>query len=285
MRVDTHQHFWRYTPEQYPWIDASMSVLRRDFLPEELKVELTRAGVDGSIAVQAQHSLEETRWLLDLAEREPMILGVIGWVDLRSADVKLQLNQLAQSPKLLGIRHIVQAEPDDHFLLQPEFLRGVSVLEEFGLSYDILIYPRHLPIATEFVKHFPRQRFVLDHLAKPFIKKRQLQPWESDIRALAENSNVFCKLSGMVTESDWRIWMPSDVFPYVDVMFDAFGPERLMIGSDWPVCTLAGSYAQVMNIVLNYLERFPDTIRDAVLGGNAEKFWNLNSRLRNSAEV
>ncbi|HKW17027.1 MAG TPA: amidohydrolase family protein [Terriglobales bacterium] len=278
MRIDSHQHFWRYSPHEYGWIDDSMQSLRRDFLPEDLRPELKQAGFDGAIAVQAQHMLEETRWLLQLAAGVPEIAGVIGWVDLRAEDVRSHLSEFAVDPKFLGVRHVVQAEPDDRFLLRPEFLRGVSALEEFGLTYDILIYTKHLPVAAEFVARFPRQRFVLDHMAKPPIKAQQLQPWESGIRALAQFDNVLCKVSGLVTEADWKAWKPEHIVPYLDVAFDAFGPERLMIGSDWPVCTVAGSYSRTMDFVLNYLNRFPGAMRDAVLGQNAEKLWNLTAR-------
>jgi L-fuconolactonase len=278
MRIDSHQHFWRYNPQEYEWIDETMRPLRRDFLPADLRPELQRAGFDGSIAVQARQTLEETRWLLQLAEGDPAICGVIAWVDLRSPNVRSQLAEFAKNRKLVGVRHIVQSEPDGRFLLQPEFLRGIAVLEEFDLSYDVLIYPRHLPVAAEFVQRFPRQRFVLDHLAKPEIKNHQLQPWESGIRKLAKFSNIFCKLSGLVTEADWKTWKPEHMKPYLDVAFDAFGHERLMIGSDWPVCTVAGSYAKVMAVIQQYLSHFSDGVRDAALGGNAEKFWKLGIR-------
>jgi len=278
MRIDAHQHFWHYNPDEYAWIDDSMARLRRDFLPEDLGPELQRAEFNGSIAVQAQQTIEETRWLLSLAEASSFILGVIGWVDLRSADVRLQLAELANNPKLLGVRHVVQSEPDDRFLLQADFLRGISALEEFGLTYDILIYPRHLPIAAEFVGRFPRQRFVLDHLAKPAIKTGEIRSWKTGLSELARFPNVFCKLSGLVTEADWMNWKPEQMKPYLDIAFECFGPERLMIGSDWPVCTVAASYLQVMNLVINYLEGHPDHVREAVLGGNAQKFWNLRSR-------
>ena len=269
------QHFWRYTPDEYGWIDDSMSGLRRDFLPEHLEPELKRAGFDGSIAVQARQTLEETRWLLDLATSSPFILGVIGWVDLRASNVQTQLARFAGNPKLLGIRHVVQSEPDERFLLQPEFLRGISALAEFDLTYDLLIYPRHLSVAAEFVRRFPRQRFALDHLAKPLIKTGTLQPWDADIRKLAQFPNVFCKLSGLITEADWKTWKPEHIAPYLDVALECFGPDRLMIGSDWPVCTVAGSYAQVMNLVLDSFSKYPEDLRNAVLGGNAEKFWRL----------
>ncbi len=278
MRIDAHQHFWRYNPDEYAWIDESMALLQRDFLPADLESELRRIGFDGSIAVQARQTIEETRWLLQLAESSSSILGVIGWADLRSADVHSQLAELARNPKLLGVRHIVQGEPDDRFMLRPDFLRGISSLEEFGLTYDILIYPRHLPVAAEFVAGFSRQRFVLDHLAKPLIKAGEIQSWESGIRDLARFPNVFCKLSGLVTEADWKNWKPDQMKPYLDIVFDCFGPDRLMIGSDWPVCTVAASYPLVMNLVIGYLQGRPDDVHEAVLGGTAQKFWNLSSR-------
>ena len=278
MRIDAHQHFWRYNADEYGWIDDSMAGLRRDFLPADLKRELEAAGFDGAVAVQARQTLEETRWLLELAASSTHVLGVVGWVDLRSSNVRSQLAEFAGSPKFLGVRHIVQSESDDRFLLQPEFLRGIAALEEFDLTYDILIYPRHLPVAAEFVKRFPRQRFVLDHVAKPLIKSGSLQPWQSGIRELAQNTNVFCKLSGLVTEADWKNWKSSDFEPYLDVALECFGKDRLMIGSDWPVCTVAASYSQVMNLVMEYLKKYPAEVRNAVLGKNAEQFWKLDRR-------
>jgi L-fuconolactonase len=280
MRIDAHQHFWRYKRDEYGWIDDSMRALRRDFFPDNLRPEIERAGFDGSIAVQTRQNLEETRWLLQLAERNPTILGVIGWVDLRSPNVRSELAEFAENPKLLGVRHIVQSEPDQRFLLQPEFLRGVSALAGFELTYDILIYPRHLSAAAEFVERFPEQRFVLDHMAKPPIRSRQLQPWESDLRALAKFRNVVCKISGLVTEAEWSSWKAEDIIPYLDVAFDAFGADRLIFGSDWPVCTVAASYTQVVELVQNYLSGFSIEVRDAVFGGNAERFWKLGARER-----
>jgi L-fuconolactonase len=278
MRIDAHQHFWRYNADEYDWIDDSMAGLRRDFLPEDLKTELQGAGFDGAVAVQTRQTLEETRWLLELAGSFPHVLGVVGWVDLRSPDVRSQLAKFAGNPKFLGVRHIVQSESNDRFLLQPEFLQGIAALEEFDLTYDILIYPKHLPVVAEFVKRFPRQRFVLDHLAKPQIKSGSLNSWDAGIRVLAENRNVFCKLSGLVTEADWENWKPSDFESYLDVALESFGSDRLMIGSDWPVCTVAGSYSQVMNLVMDYLSRYPDDVREAILGGNATTFWKLKRR-------
>jgi L-fuconolactonase len=275
MHIDAHQHFWIYNPAEYDWIDDSMAALRRDFLPEDLKPEMESAGFDGSVAVQVRQTLEETRWLLELAERSPSIRGVVGWVDLRSPDVRSQLKALAQNPKLVGVRHIVQSEPDDRFLLQPEFLRGVSVLEEFDLAYDILIYTKHLPLAAEFVERFPRQRFVLDHMAKPPIRTGKMGSWAEGIKRLAEFPNVFCKLSGLVTEADWQHWRPGQIVPFLDVAFASFGPDRLMIGSDWPVCLVAASYTRALQVVKTYLLAQKPECRDAVLGGNAQRFWRL----------
>lgn len=275
MRIDAHQHFWRYHPEQYDWIDESMSVLRRDFLPADLKPELRAIGFDLCVAVQARQSLEETRWLLALASESAFIAGVVGWVDLRAENVRDQLAEVSKNPKLLGIRHIVQAESDDRFLLRPDFLRGIAALEEFNLAYDILIYPRHLPLAIEFVQRFPKQPFVLDHLAKPFIKAQAVEPWASHMRELAKFPNVFCKLSGMVTEANWKSWQPADFEPYLGVALESFGPERLMIGSDWPVCNVAGSYRQVMTLVIDFLEKYPKHVLASILGLTAQRFWQL----------
>jgi len=278
MRIDAHQHFWVYDQSEYAWIDDSMASLRRDFLPNDLKIELGRKGFQGSVAVQARQTLEETRWLLELATDASFILGVVGWVDLRSSNVRSQLEAFAGNPKLVGIRHIAQSEPNDRFLLQPEFLQGISLLEEFDLAYDILIYPKHLPVAAEFVRRFPRQRFVLDHLAKPPIKSGSLRPWERGMRELGTLPNVFCKLSGLVTEADWQNWKPEHIVPYMDVAFETFGPRRLMIGSDWPVCTLAASYTRAIDLVESYLSQHATEVQDAALGENAQQFWKLGTR-------
>jgi len=277
MHIDAHQHFWNYDPREYQWIDETMTPLRRDFLPPDLQDELEREGFQGSVAVQVRQSLQETRWLLELAAQSPFILGVVGWVELRSPQAGAHLKQLAHNPRLVGIRHIVQSEPDDRFLLQPDFLRGISLLAEFDLAYDILIYPKHLTVAAEFVRRFPEQRFVLDHLAKPEIKSGTINAWKKGIAELAAYPNVYCKLSGLVTEADWNRWKPGDMRPYLDVAFERFGPNRLLIGSDWPVCTLAGSYARVMRLVKDYLSGHSEQEREAILGGNAKRFWRLKT--------
>jgi L-fuconolactonase len=275
MQIDAHQHFWEYSAAEYAWIDDSMSALRRDFLPQHLKAELESNGFRGSVAVQARQTLQETRWLLQLAQDSPWILGVVGWIDLRSPDVRSQLKTLVRNPKLVGIRHVVQSEPDDRFLLQPEFLRGISVLEEFDLAYDLLIYSKHLPVTAEFVGRFPRQRFVLDHMAKPPIKSGKIDSWAKGISRLAEFPNVACKMSGLVTEAEWNHWSPEQIIPYLDVAFEAFGPDRLMIGSDWPVCLVAASYANAVEVVKKYVRHKKPDCQDRVLGGNAQRFWHL----------
>lgn len=275
MRIDAHQHFWSYNSDEYGWIDKPMSAIRRDFLPADLKPELESNGFDGSVVVQTRQTQEETRWLLELADHAPNVLGVVGWVDLCSPDVHEHLKRFAKNPKLVGIRHIVQSEQDDRFLLRPDFLRGVSMLQDFDLAYDILIYTRHLPAASEFVERSPLQRFVLDHLAKPPIKSGEIKSWADGVRRLAAFPNVFAKLSGLVTEADWQRWTPEDITPYLDVAFESFGANRLMIGSDWPVCLVAASYTRTMEVVKNYLNRFHADVVEAVMGGTAQEFWHL----------
>jgi len=276
MRIDAHQHFWRYNAAEYGWIDDSMIALRRDFLPSDSEREMARAGFDACIAVQVRQTLEETRWFLALADAHPFIVGVVGWVDLQGDDVRTTLQRVARHPKLIGIRHIVQSEVDDRFLLGPAFCRGIALLAEFDLAYDILIYPRHLPISGEFVDRFERQRFVLDHLAKPNIRGGEIRTWERDLRRLADRPNVFCKLSGLVTEADWQRWKPDDIRPFLEVALDCFGPSRLMIGSDWPVCTVAADYGRTMDVVIDFLADRPAEEQDAILGGNARRFWKLD---------
>jgi L-fuconolactonase len=277
MHIDAHQHFWIHNNREFGWIDDSMAALRRNFLPEDLNPELRASGFQGSVVVQTRQTLEETNWLLGLAEAHEWILGVVGWADLRGPDIRSQLKTLTAHRKLVGLRHIVQSEPDDRFLLRPEFLRGIEMLEDFDLAFDILIYTKHLPVADEFVRKFPRQRFVLDHMAKPPIRDRQIEAWASGIRRLSEVPNVFCKLSGLVTEADWRSWTREDILPYLDVALASFGPERLMIGSDWPVCLVAASYGNVIRMVKGYVtERVPEHAAD-IMGGNAQRFWRLEA--------
>lgn len=280
MRHDAHQHFWKYDPVDYGWINDEMATLKRDFLPRDLAPLLAASGFDGCIAVQARQSLEETRWLLELAERNDFIKGVVGWVDLCSAELPEQLERFAKHPKLVGVRHLVQDEPEDEFMLRAEFRKGIARLAEFGLTYDLLLHPRHLPVAAKLVREFPEQRFVLDHIAKPSIADGLMQPWERDLRELAKFENVYCKLSGMVTEARWGQWSGKDFKPYLDVVLEAFGAERLMMGSDWPVCTLSGNYADVMGIVLKWMETMPAASREEVLGGNCARFYGVGECAR-----
>lgn len=275
MKLDSHQHFWSYDPAQYPWIPKG-SPLHRDWLPNDLAPLLSAAGLDGCIAVQARQTVEESRWLLTLADHSPIIKGVVGWVDLRADNLEDSLKELTQHRAFKGVRHVVQDEPDDRFMLGAEFLRGIGKLKAYGLTYDILIYPKQLPAAVELVKRFPEQPFVLDHIAKPFIKDGTIEPWRAQIRELAKSPNVLCKVSGMVTEARHDSWKPDDFRPYLDVVFEAFGPSRLMYGSDWPVCLLAGSYAKVFALVDDYTRSLPEPQRAAIFGGNAARFYAVS---------
>jgi L-fuconolactonase len=276
MNIDAHQHFWRYNEREYGWMGPGMETLKRDHLPPDLLPLLRSAGFDGAIAVQARQVLEETRWLLDLADRYSFIQGVVGWVDLRSPQLHQQLESFAAHPKLRGVRHVVHDEPDDQFMLREDFVRGISMLSEFYLTYDLLLFPKHLPAACELVKQFPDQRFVLDHIAKPLIKDGILEPWATDLRKLAAFPNVLAKASGMVTEANWSTWKPGDFTPYLDVVFELFGVERVMIGSDWPVCTVAATYGQVMSIVADFIRQFSLDEQEQILGENARRFYGLS---------
>ena len=276
MRIDAHQHFWHYDPVRDGWITEEMSVLKRDFLPHELDALLDGNGMDGTVAVQADQSETETRFLLGLAEDHPNILGVVGWVDLRSPDLPERLESLARFRRLRGVRHIAQAESDD-FLARPEVISGIGRLRDFELTYDILVYPRQLPAALTLVHALPDQPFVLDHMAKPLIGLGVREPWATQVRELASHPKVWCKISGLVTEADWGRWRPDDFRPYLDLVFDAFGPHRLMFGSDWPVCLLAAEYRQVVELIETYAEQLPAPERGALFGGNAASFYGLNA--------
>jgi L-fuconolactonase len=252
-----------------------MSALKRDFLPEHLLPELRKNQVEGSVVVQVCQSEQETAFLLDLAEHNNFVRGVVGWVDLCSARLPQRLKRFSQFGKLRGFRHIVQAEKDDRFMLRKDFLAGIAELQAFGFTYDILIYARQLPAATEFAAKFPSQKFVLDHLAKPEIKAGKIAAWEHNLRQLAAQPNMCCKLSGLITEAHWQNWHFADLKPYLDVVFDCFGIDRLMFGSDWPVCLLAGSYRQVKEIISRYTAGLPQSDRDKIFGVNAARFYGL----------
>ena len=276
MKIDSHQHYWHFNTADYGWMGENMSVIKRDFLPEDLLPELTSIGFDGSVAVQARQTLEETNWLLQLADENPHIKGVVGWIDLRSDNTEKQLAEFAKHPKAVGVRHVIHDEEDVNFILRPEFVRGVKLLENFGLTYDILIFPKHLQNTIQFVQQFsPEQTFVVDHIAKPLIKDGIISPWKEDIVELAKFPNVYCKVSGMVTEADWQNWTPENIRPYLDVIFEAFGTERVMIGSDWPVCLVAGKYNEVMQVVTDYISKFSRTDQEKIMGGNAVKAYKI----------
>jgi L-fuconolactonase len=283
MRIDAHQHFWQYNAVRHSWITEEMSLLKRDFMPENLEDDRKANNMDATIAVQADQSEEETLFLLQLAQRNSSIAGVVGWVDLCSPHAAKRLKHFSQFDKLCGFRHLAQDEPDDRFLVRPDFLRGIASLREFGFTYDILIYPDQLPAALELVAHFPEQKFVIDHIAKPEIKARSRSGWAALMQNIAAKPNVYCKLSGLVTEADWRNWKKEDFRPYLDIVFGAFGPKRLMFGSDWPVCLLAASYQQVVEIVEDYVQDFAADIKDRIFGGNAAEFYQLKATKRGFA--
>jgi L-fuconolactonase len=277
MKIDSHQHFWRYDAVRDAWITDSMAVLRRDFLPEHLAAELAANGIDASIAVQADQSESETMFLLGLAEKNKSVAGIVGWVDLSSPRVGERLEHFSHSSKLRGFRHIAQSEPDDRFLAGENFVKGVAQLRAFGFTYDILIYPKQLPAAIELVARLPEQRFVVDHLAKPEIKSGKTAPWAAQMKEIAQNKNVFCKLSGMVTEADWKHSKADDFKPYLNVVFGAFGADRLMFGSDWPVCLLAATYRQVKQLIEEYVKGFSQSDKEGIFGGNAARFYGLKT--------
>lgn len=276
MRIDAHQHYWRYDPIAYAWIDDTMRILQRDFLPDDVSADMAAIGLEQAVAVQASQTHAETAWLLDLAGRDRRVAGVVGWVDLQADDVARQVAEVAVHPRLVGLRHIVQSEPDD-FMARPAFRRGIAALQTRDLPYDILIYERQMPAAIGLAEAFPNQKFVLDHAGKPDIRSGRIGPWRERLRTLARFPNVWCKLSGLVTEADWHAWTPATIAPYIEVACEAFGPDRLMIGSDWPVCTLAGSYGQTMKLVIDAIATWSKPEQDAVLGGTAARFWGLTN--------
>ncbi len=275
MKIDAHHHFWSYDPVEYGWIDDAMRVIRRDFLPEHLKAEIATAGVDGVVSVQARQSLTETLWLLDFARQHDFIKGVVGWVELISPKVGADLERFAANPKLKSVRHVVQGEPDDNFILRDDFNRGIRELRKFNLAYDILIFERHLPPTIRFVDAHPDQVFVLDHIAKPRIKDDAFEPWNKQLRELARRPNVYCKASGMVTEADYTTWTEAQVRRYFDAALDAFGPQRLMFGSDWPVCLVACGYARWHQLVSSWISKLSPAEQARILGGTAVEAYKL----------
>ena len=274
IKIDSHQHFWIFNEREYGWMGESMKVIKKDHLPSDLAEEQKKIGFYGSVAVQARQNLEETEWLLELSDQYDFIKGVVGWVDLRSPEVEKQLEKYSKHPKLVGVRHVIQDESVD-FILGKDFLNGIGLLKQFDLVYDILIFPKQLPNSIKFVEKFSELTFVLDHIAKPYIKDKTISPWKEDMERLAKFKNVYCKVSGMVTEADWYYWKPEDFKPYLDIVFNAFGADRVMIGSDWPVCRVAGDYSKVMGIVEDYIKNFSEPDKAKILGGNAIKAYKL----------
>jgi len=274
MNIDSHQHFWKYDPVKNSWIEDHMKVIRRDFLPLDLQPILEKNAIDGCIAVQADQSEAETEFLLSLAENNSFIKGVVGWDDLKAENIEERLAYFARFEKLKGVRHIVQAEPDD-YMLDEKFQRGISLLKQFDLTYDILVFPSQLPASIELVNKFPNQKFVVDHIAKPLIKEGKIENWKKNMESLAKSPNVMCKISGMVTEADWNSWKSKDFDPYLDVIFNAFGANRILFGSDWPVCLLAAEYQQQLEIVENYISHLPNEVQDKIMGGNAINFYSI----------
>ncbi|MHC4618739.1 MAG: amidohydrolase family protein [Planctomycetota bacterium] len=275
MKIDAHQHFWKYNERDYGWMGRGMESLKRDRLPGDLAGLLEKADIDGTVAVQARQCIEETEFLLRLADENPFIKGVVGWVDLRSPALEVQLESFCYHPKLRGVRHVIHDEPDDNFMLGDDFVHGISRLRKYNLTYDLLLFPKHLPIACELVAKFPEQTFILDHISKPLIKDRKIEPWASDIRTLAPFKNVSCKISGMVTEADWRNWKGEDFTPYMDTVVEAFGTDRLMVGSDWPVCTVAAEYEQVVSIAADYVQELSPDEQSAIWSENPKRIYQI----------
>ncbi len=296
MKIDAHQHFWQFDPVRDAWIrEGSMSAIRRDFMPEDLSPILSKNGFDGCIAVQADQSETETHFLLDLAhssarspldkgiptEKNDFIKGVVGWVDLRAENLESRLDYFSQFPKLKGFRHILQGEKRD-FMLNPKFTEGVRLLGEKGFTYDILVFPKHLKAVQQFLKilvqrtpYGDNQPFIIDHIAKPYIKKGLIKEWAKDMKTISQYQNVYCKVSGMVTEADWQDWKETDFTPYLDVVFETFGTDRIMYGSDWPVCLVAATYEKQLAIVENYVSKHANTEGGKIFGGNAKRFYKI----------
>lgn len=272
--IDTHQHFWKYDPVIYDWITEEMSVIRKDFLPNDLAEVLKADKVDACISVQANQTEAETEWLVKFADENNFIAGVVGWVDLRSELIKERLQYFSQYKKLKGFRHVLQGE-EPSFMLQKDFLNGISKLNKYGFTYDILIFPHHLEAAMQLVRKFPDQRFVIDHIAKPSIKDGKTDEWKACMEKISKHQNVYCKLSGMVTEADWKNWTKESLTPYIDVVVNCFGTDRIMFGSDWPVCLVASSYTNWLGVIKEYFASYTIDEQEKVFSKNAIRFYNL----------
>jgi L-fuconolactonase len=275
LKIDSHQHFWKYDPVRDSWIDESMSLIQKDFSPEDLEPILKANGIDGCVVVQSDQSEAENHFQIANADKHDFLKGIVGWVSLSAANVQDRLEYFSQFKKLKGFRHVLQGEPQRDFMLRPDFLNGVTLLNKYNFTYDILVFPDQLKFVKQFVEKFPDHRFVIDHIAKPYIKDNIIDGWQTDMRAIAEHENVFCKISGMVTEAKWNGWKKSDFDPYMDVVVNAFGTDRVMFGSDWPVCLVAARYSEVYDIVKDYFSGYSDVEREKVFGGTAIEFYSL----------
>jgi L-fuconolactonase len=275
MRIDSHQHFWQFDPTRDSWMnEKTMSVIRHDFLPKDLKPHLDRNGFDGCVVVQVDQSETENTFLLDLAQKNNFIKGVVGWVDLKSKNLNSDLERLSQNEKIKGFRHILQGEKPE-FMLDAKFSKGIGELKKHNFTYDILVFPKHLNAVKKLLAQHKSQPFVIDHLAKPYIKKGLIKQWQKDTKSIAKHENVYCKVSGIVTEADWKNWKENDVKPYLDVIFEAFGTDRIVYGSDWPVCLLAADYDQQLSIIKNYISKLTETEKNKIMGENATRFYKL----------
>ena len=275
MVIDSHQHFWKYEPIKHDWIDNEMSVIRRDYTPSDLAKVYQENGINGCISVQADQTLEETDFLIDLASKNDFIKGIVGWVDLRAENIEEVLEKYSKHNIVKGFRHVVQVESDHNFLLRPNFLRGISVLEKYNFTYDILVFPHQLGAVLEFVKRFPKQKFVIDHIAKPYIKDGFFEGWAAQMKAISKQENVYCKMSGLITEADYNTWTSEQLNPYMDLILNVFGSNRIMFGSDWPVCLVAGNYKQVKEITTNFIKKLCDSEQREIMGNNAINFYDI----------
>lgn len=273
--IDSHQHFWNYSPQRHVWMSDEMTVLKRDFLPDDLFPLLKQSSIQECVAVQASQTEEENTFLLALAEQHDFIKGVVGWVDLRSDQVEERLTHYTNNKKLKGFRHVIHDEQDVGFMLRPDFQRGIGLLNKFGFTYDILIYPKHLDTTLKLVRRFPDQPFVIDHMAKPIIRESKIADWKKELEAVGAYANVYCKISGMVTEAKWKTWHKEEFTPYLDTVVEIFGTDRLMYGSDWPVCSLSATYEDMLGIVKDYFSGFTKVEEEKVFGGNAARFYKL----------
>lgn len=275
MKIDAHQHFWLYDSAKHIWMDDRMDTIKQDFLPNNLLPHLQNSGLDGCVAVQANQAEEENEFLLSLSHENSFIKGIVGWIDLRAENVEKQLEYYQQFPKIKGFRHVIHDEPDLDFMLGKAFMNGVSKLNRYGYTYDILIFEKHLPNTLKFIEALPDQPFVIDHIAKPLIKDHVTEDWATNIKKVANFKNVYCKISAMTTEADWQNWKKSDFTKYLDVVVETFGTDRIMYGSDWPVCQLAATYEAQFEIVKDYFSSFSQEERGKFFGGNAVKFYKL----------